>query len=97
MKYCSKCGGEIYDEAIICPKCGCSTGRVELTQEQGSKGAGFCLGFFFGLLGLIIGLCIDKPLTKKGAISGFIWQLVLGFVIGIIYIIILGVATSAYM
>lgn len=26
MKYCTKCGAEIMDEAIICPKCGCATG-----------------------------------------------------------------------
>lgn len=25
MKYCSKCGNELHDEAVICPKCGCST------------------------------------------------------------------------
>lgn len=25
MKYCSKCGNEIIDEAVICPKCGCET------------------------------------------------------------------------
>ena len=24
MKYCSKCGNELLDEAVICPKCGCS-------------------------------------------------------------------------
>lgn len=23
MKYCSKCGNQLYDEAVICPKCGC--------------------------------------------------------------------------
>ena len=23
--FCSKCGSEIMDEAIICPKCGCAT------------------------------------------------------------------------
>lgn len=28
MKYCSKCGAEIFDEAVVCVKCGC------LTQEQ---------------------------------------------------------------
>lgn len=25
--YCSKCGKEIMDEAIICPNCGCATGN----------------------------------------------------------------------
>lgn len=24
MKYCSHCGSEIFDEAVICPHCGCS-------------------------------------------------------------------------
>ena len=24
MKFCTKCGAEICDEAVICPKCGCS-------------------------------------------------------------------------
>lgn len=24
MKYCSKCGNEIVDEAVVCPNCGCS-------------------------------------------------------------------------
>ena len=26
MKYCSKCGKELFDEAVICPQCGCHTG-----------------------------------------------------------------------
>lgn len=24
MKYCTKCGAEIADEAVICPSCGCA-------------------------------------------------------------------------
>lgn len=24
MKYCTKCGNELIDEAIVCPKCGCA-------------------------------------------------------------------------
>lgn len=26
MKYCSKCGYKVVDEAVICPNCGCSIG-----------------------------------------------------------------------
>lgn len=26
MKFCTKCGNELMDEAVICPKCGCATG-----------------------------------------------------------------------
>lgn len=29
MKFCSKCGKEIMDEAVICPGCGCSTNGVQ--------------------------------------------------------------------
>ncbi|MCK9330619.1 MAG: zinc-ribbon domain-containing protein [Bacilli bacterium] len=85
MKYCSKCGEEIYNEAVICPRCGYNTERFEPIQEQGSKVAGFCLRFFLGIFGLIIGLCLNKPLTKKGAISGFICQFIIGLIIGQIY------------
>ena len=28
MKFCSKCGNELFDEAVICPKCGCATGDM---------------------------------------------------------------------
>ena len=28
MKYCAKCGKELFDEAVICPGCGCATGKA---------------------------------------------------------------------
>jgi len=31
MKYCSKCGTELFDEAVVCPKCGCPT---ELYKQE---------------------------------------------------------------
>lgn len=38
MKYCSKCGNELMDEAVFCPKCGCAVNgaaiNVDLQQEQ---------------------------------------------------------------
>jgi hypothetical protein len=42
-------------------------------ENQGfdSTPIGFLLGFFFGCIGLIIGLVIGGPSTKKGAIAGF--------------------------
>ena len=27
MKYCSKCGKELLDEAVVCPGCGCAVGN----------------------------------------------------------------------
>lgn len=32
--FCYKCGAEINDEAIICPKCGCSTNNYEQTDTS---------------------------------------------------------------
>ena len=29
MKFCSKCGKELMNEAVICPGCGCSTNDVQ--------------------------------------------------------------------
>ncbi len=58
MKYCSKCGNELMDEAVICPKCGCPVENAEKPKKK--KGLKIALivfsvliviyliGFFFG-------------------------------------------------
>lgn len=33
MKYCSTCGKEIHDAAVICPHCGCPTANYTETQK----------------------------------------------------------------
>jgi TM2 domain-containing membrane protein YozV len=52
MKYCSRCGAQIFADAEICPKCGV---RVKLVnaQVQSSKNPGVAavLSFFFTGLG----------------------------------------------
>ena len=35
MKYCCKCGNELFDEAVICPKCGCPT-EGEIKKDNAS-------------------------------------------------------------
>ena len=34
MKYCTKCGAEIMDEAVVCVHCGCSTGYTQQNVEK---------------------------------------------------------------
>lgn len=34
MKYCSKCGAELVDEAVVCPKCGCNVAPASTSQPQ---------------------------------------------------------------
>ena len=40
MKYCQKCGKELFDEAVICPGCGCpvnSTDKIDPALENPYK------------------------------------------------------------
>lgn len=37
MKYCSKCGNELHDEAVICPKCGCPVEDVSPKAKNSAK------------------------------------------------------------
>ena len=48
--FCSKCGNEIDDEAVICPKCGCA---VKGASPKGEKSwvAAYLLCWFLGCLG----------------------------------------------
>lgn len=34
MKYCTKCGNELIDEAVVCTKCGCCTQGISPTKES---------------------------------------------------------------
>lgn len=37
MKYCSHCGGEINDDAVICVRCGCSVENRGTALQKSSK------------------------------------------------------------
>lgn len=89
--FCSKCGEEIMDEAVICPKCGCKTG-VEYAREveidEPKTGMGVLLGLFLGIIGLIIGLCLFKENTiaRKTFIKA--WAITFAITV-VVYIIVL--------
>lgn len=56
MKYCTKCGKEIPDDAIVCHFCGCSVETKKSDETNGMAIAGFVSSFFIPLLGLIFGI-----------------------------------------
>ena len=37
MKYCSKCGFELLDEAVVCPKCGCAVSEFRSIVKEGQS------------------------------------------------------------
>ncbi|MDE6656831.1 MAG: zinc ribbon domain-containing protein [Anaeroplasmataceae bacterium] len=67
MKYCSHCGAEVNDEAVVCVKCGCSLGPVkEETSVFGILSIVFgALGGWLGLVFGIIGLCTYKEEANR--------------------------------
>ncbi len=56
MKYCTKCGKPLIDDAVICPNCGCAVETNKSDETNGMSIAGFVCSFFIPLLGLIFGI-----------------------------------------
>lgn len=53
--YCSNCGAEINDNAVVCIKCGCAVNKPTKTDINGSSKswlATVLLCFFLGYLGI---------------------------------------------
>ena len=86
--YCKTCGQQIRNEAVVCPHCGCKTGYKKAGESK--KGLGFLLGFFLGIIGLIIGICMyDSASTeRKTFVKGWTIAFIIGISISIISTII---------
>ena len=77
--YCTKCGSEINDQAIICPNCGCATsnytlknGNTSTEDKNGIAIAGFVCSFFIPLLGWIFGgIGLARANKRNGKFKGF--------------------------
>lgn len=54
MKYCSKCGNELMDEAVVCPQCGCPVPGMKMPRQGSKKGMvfGIILTVWAGMLTL---------------------------------------------
>ena len=93
MAFCSKCGKEIMDEAVICPGCGCPVAGKATTYSQKRdvlvddkvKGVLVAVSILIpiaGIIGGIVNLCKKK--SKSGAI-----YLIVGIVATIAYSILI--------
>ena len=52
MKYCEKCGNQLLDEAIMCPKCGCAVAGKQSTKEQNEKAKNQAKGAIMVIAGI---------------------------------------------
>ena len=89
--FCKNCGSSINDEAVVCPHCGCATGKV--TREADASSAGWAiLGFFIPLIGLILYLIWkpEYPLRAKSAGKGALIGVIVSVVVYILYFVALG-------
>lgn len=91
MKFCTKCGHELVDEAVVCTNCGCATGTpapASITkQEEDTVSVGLCvLAFFIPLFGIIYWPIKHKETPKRAKAVGItaIVSWVLGFLFGLI-------------
>lgn len=98
MKYCTKCGKELNDEAVVCTNCGCSVPGFVPTQviDDAPNMAFAILGFFIPIVGLVLYL-VNKdnaPLKAKsagkGALAGVITSVALYFVM--FFLLMIGAA-----
>ena len=91
MKYCSRCGRELHDEAIICPGCGSAcdpamNAAFGYTDKKDKTSVGLCiLAFFIPLFGIIY-WAIKRTEAPKRAKAVLITALV-SYGINFIYII----------
>lgn len=62
MKYCSHCGNEVVDEAVVCPKCGCQVYSKETFSDSDSETL-TTVAKVFMILGCVSGaICYLIPL-----------------------------------
>lgn len=91
MKYCAKCGKELFDEAVICPGCGCPQNGFPKEQKQtkdSSNPLWFVLSFLYWFIGLILYFVWKEVAPKKAKLC--LWGAITAFLVSIVILIIVG-------
>lgn len=97
MKFCSKCGKELVDEAVICPHCGCA---VEAAPKKPIAGDEVSVGLvilsvLIPLFGIIYWATMREKAPKRGKACGIAG--LISWVVGILFTIISVVASTALL
>ena len=98
--YCKNCGKIMDDSSTYCINCGTKSNyNIDETDDHSSFGLAI-LGFFIPIVGLILFLVHEGKKPKraksagKGALIGFIIQIVLSFILVILFPIISSILLS---
>lgn len=86
MKYCSHCGKELMDEAVVCTGCGCAVANIANMHDVPSTGLNV-LSFLFPFVGLILFIVFNEKTPMKAKAIGK-WALI-GFVVNIVLVLFL--------
>ena len=104
MKYCSHCGADLHNEAVICTKCGCNIDGVTNSSSNNYNIlaiVGFALSFFSTVVGLILSIIGYKQAKQNGekgkefAIAGIVISSVSIVIAIIVFIIYFGIIFAA--
>lgn len=93
MKYCSHCGKEIMNEAVICPHCGCSV-PAESINDKSNKGLNI-ISFIVPIVGAILYLVYHEKEPRKAAALGK-WALY-GIIASVVLYIIVNMIISSVL
>jgi len=87
MAYCRKCGAEIDEEAVICPKCGVEQ-RPKNANDDGSI-LWAIIGFLIPIVGIILFAVwhSERPKSAKMSIIGALISIGVGILIWVIFVV----------
>ena len=89
--YCKNCGRPVDEGSLYCNNCGTKLDSNQNISEDNSSFSFALLGFFIPLVGLILFLIYESKKPKraksagKGALIGFITNIVLTIILVILY------------
>lgn len=90
--FCTTCGKELHNDAVICPACGVPTQNFKDNKIVSDDSAGCLLGgacFWLPLLGLVLYLVWKDTKPKSAKFAGT-WGLIgfiVNLIIGILYVV----------
>lgn len=104
MKFCQYCGKELRDEAVLCPTCGCTTGKNHPSENDDRAGCALpFLSFLFPIVGLILWAVWRRDFPNKSktcgkaALVSWILSIIAAVIIFVIYFYALSYVLPEYL